>query len=291
MPNAPTGGYFLDITPNREAAARYGLTVGDINDVIETAIGGKTIATDQPKAASVIPSAYVTRGIFATDSDALKRVLVPIPMSARGTPSRDRERPSRQARKFRWGSLADFRYQDRPAVYPHNENGQLVGFVLVDPCVWRHWRWRAEGVEAHQRTRHISAGLLYAMGRSVRVSPGGGAQVDGRHPIHPSHYLRADLSQHEIGDENRNRDSCSPVLTRRRFFADLFAALQFKRGRCGWLDCAGRIRCRNGHRDALLYLDHAWEKFRAAGKMATHVAICTTPFIEVRGPTHPARKS
>ena len=40
-----TGGYFLDFTPNREAAARYGLTVGDVNDVVETAIGGKTITT------------------------------------------------------------------------------------------------------------------------------------------------------------------------------------------------------------------------------------------------------
>src|SRR6202030_1471943 len=37
------GGYFLDFDVNREAAARYGLTSGDVNDVIETAIGGKTI--------------------------------------------------------------------------------------------------------------------------------------------------------------------------------------------------------------------------------------------------------
>src|SRR5213595_1974409 len=40
-----TGGYFLDFTVNREAAARYGLTVGEVNDVVETAIGGKTITT------------------------------------------------------------------------------------------------------------------------------------------------------------------------------------------------------------------------------------------------------
>src|SRR5262249_16950104 len=40
-----TGGYFLDFTPKRQVAARYGLTVGDINDIVETAIGGKTIAT------------------------------------------------------------------------------------------------------------------------------------------------------------------------------------------------------------------------------------------------------
>ena len=40
-----TGGYFLDFTVNRQAAARYGLRVDDINDVIQTAIGGLTIAT------------------------------------------------------------------------------------------------------------------------------------------------------------------------------------------------------------------------------------------------------
>src|SRR5216683_7678881 len=33
-----TGGYFLDFDVNRETAARYGLTVGDVNDVVESAI-------------------------------------------------------------------------------------------------------------------------------------------------------------------------------------------------------------------------------------------------------------
>lgn len=37
------GGYFLDFDIRREDAARYGLTVGDIQDVIQTAIGGMNI--------------------------------------------------------------------------------------------------------------------------------------------------------------------------------------------------------------------------------------------------------
>src|SRR4029077_7691822 len=40
-----SSGYFLDFEVNREAAARYGLTVEEVNDVVETAIGGKTITT------------------------------------------------------------------------------------------------------------------------------------------------------------------------------------------------------------------------------------------------------
>src|SRR5947199_1188413 len=41
------GGYFLDFDVNREAAARYGLKVGDVNDIIESAIGGKNINTNE----------------------------------------------------------------------------------------------------------------------------------------------------------------------------------------------------------------------------------------------------
>jgi Cu(I)/Ag(I) efflux system membrane protein CusA/SilA len=38
-----TGGYYLDFDIKRQAAARYGLTVGDVQDVILTALGGKNI--------------------------------------------------------------------------------------------------------------------------------------------------------------------------------------------------------------------------------------------------------
>ncbi len=40
-----TGGNYLDIEIDREAAARYGVTVADIQDVIETALGGQTLST------------------------------------------------------------------------------------------------------------------------------------------------------------------------------------------------------------------------------------------------------
>src|SRR5205807_7192952 len=76
-----TGGYFLDFTVKREAAARYGLTVGDVNDVIETAIGGKTIATTVEGRERYPISVRYARN-FREDLDALKRVLVPVPMAS-----------------------------------------------------------------------------------------------------------------------------------------------------------------------------------------------------------------
>ena len=40
-----TGGYYLDIEPDRVALTRYGLAVGDLLDIISTALGGEMITT------------------------------------------------------------------------------------------------------------------------------------------------------------------------------------------------------------------------------------------------------
>jgi len=40
-----TGGFYLNITPDYEALARYGLLVGDVQDIIATAVGGETVTT------------------------------------------------------------------------------------------------------------------------------------------------------------------------------------------------------------------------------------------------------
>ena len=40
-----TGGFYLDIEPDRAMLARYGLAVGDLQDVIGTALGGETVTT------------------------------------------------------------------------------------------------------------------------------------------------------------------------------------------------------------------------------------------------------
>jgi Cu(I)/Ag(I) efflux system membrane protein CusA/SilA len=44
-PERSTGGRYLDIDIDRARAARYGLTTGDVQDVIETAIGGMVVST------------------------------------------------------------------------------------------------------------------------------------------------------------------------------------------------------------------------------------------------------
>ena len=110
------GGYFLDFDVNREAAARYGLTAGDVNDVIETAIGGKTITTTvEARERYPIRARYAPD--FRQDLDSLKRVLIPTPTGA----------------QIPISLVADIRYRTGPPSI-RNENGQLVGFVLIDPA-------------------------------------------------------------------------------------------------------------------------------------------------------------
>ncbi|MSU57650.1 MAG: efflux RND transporter permease subunit [Pedosphaera sp.] len=115
-----TGGYFLDFTPNREVAARYGLTVGDVNDIIETAIGGKTISTTVEGRERYPINVRYARD-FREDLDSLKRVLVPVPMG--GAPGAPAQIPI--------SALAELSFKTGPPSI-RNENGQLVGFVFVD---------------------------------------------------------------------------------------------------------------------------------------------------------------
>jgi len=108
------GGYFLDFTVNREAAARYGLKVGDVNDIIESAIGGKNITTTVEGRERYPVNTRYARD-FREDLDALKRVLVPTPTGAQVPIS----------------MLADIHYKTGPPSV-RSENGKLVGFVFVD---------------------------------------------------------------------------------------------------------------------------------------------------------------
>jgi len=116
-----TGGYFLDFDVNREAAARYGLTAGDVNEVVETAIGGKTITTTV-EARERYPVSARYAPDFRQDLDSLKRVLIATPPLG---PSGGAQIPI--------SLVADIKYRTGPPSI-RNENGQLVGFVLIDPA-------------------------------------------------------------------------------------------------------------------------------------------------------------
>ncbi len=72
------GGYFLDFDINREAAARYGLTTGDVQDVIKSAVGGMQI-TQTVEGLERYPVSLRYPRELRDDPEKLKRVLIPTP--------------------------------------------------------------------------------------------------------------------------------------------------------------------------------------------------------------------
>jgi copper/silver efflux system protein len=76
-----TGREYLDIVPDREAIARYGLTVRDVHDVIELAIGGMPVSTViDGRARYSVNLRYAAD--FRGDPESLRAILVPVAASA-----------------------------------------------------------------------------------------------------------------------------------------------------------------------------------------------------------------
>jgi Cu(I)/Ag(I) efflux system membrane protein CusA/SilA len=107
-------GYFTDIQIDREAIARYGLTVGDVQDVIQSAIGGQNITRTIEGRERYPVNVRYERGLRDNIPD-LQRVLVKAPSGA----------------QIPLGQLAQITLTPGPAMI-RDEGGQLAGYVYVD---------------------------------------------------------------------------------------------------------------------------------------------------------------
>jgi Cu(I)/Ag(I) efflux system membrane protein CusA/SilA len=76
-----TGGNFLDYRIKREAAARYGLTVGDVQDIIMTAVGGMNV-TQTVEGLERYPVNLRYGSELRDTPEKLRRILVPTPSGA-----------------------------------------------------------------------------------------------------------------------------------------------------------------------------------------------------------------
>ncbi|WP_308365964.1 MULTISPECIES: CusA/CzcA family heavy metal efflux RND transporter [unclassified Microbulbifer] len=109
-----TGGYFLDFDIDREGAARYGLNVEDVEDVIAAAVGGLT-ATRTVEGRERYPVLVRYARDYRDSPEQVEQLLVPTPGDS-------------------WvplSQLADLEHR-RGAPMIRNEDGQLVGLVFVD---------------------------------------------------------------------------------------------------------------------------------------------------------------
>ena len=72
-----TGGFYLNIEPDREQLARYGLAVGDVMDVIGTALGGEMVTTTVEGRERYGVSVRYPRELRSDPQRIAREVLVP----------------------------------------------------------------------------------------------------------------------------------------------------------------------------------------------------------------------
>ena len=108
------GGRYLDIRPDRKALARYGLAVGDLQNVVATALGGRNVTTTvEGRERYPVQVRYARE--LRDDPARLSQVLVATP----GGP----QVPLTQLAEVGFSAGA-------PVI--KSENGQLVGMVFID---------------------------------------------------------------------------------------------------------------------------------------------------------------
>jgi Cu(I)/Ag(I) efflux system membrane protein CusA/SilA len=107
-------GYFTDIRIDRDAIARYGLGIEDVQDVIQSALGGENVTqTVEGRERYPVNVRYARE--FRESLPALGRVLVKTPTGVH----------------VPLGQLAEIGLAPGPAMI-RDEDGQLAGYVYVD---------------------------------------------------------------------------------------------------------------------------------------------------------------
>ncbi len=109
-----TGGNFLDFVINRDEAARYGLTIGDIQDIIQSAVGGMNVSYTVEGLERYPINVRYPRELRDSISK-LKRVLIPTPSGA----------------QIPISQVAEIRISKGAAVIK-SENSRTTAWVYVD---------------------------------------------------------------------------------------------------------------------------------------------------------------
>jgi copper/silver efflux system protein len=109
------GGYYLDVTPDRAALARYGIMIQDVQDVIATALGGQTVTTTVEGRQRFSVNMRYPRDLRSNPQAIASDVLVPLPNGG----------------AVPLGEVAKVAASRGPTSI-RTENGQLAVYVYVD---------------------------------------------------------------------------------------------------------------------------------------------------------------
>src|SRR5207245_3157838 len=107
-------GFYVNVDVNRPEAAKYGLTIADVQQAVSSGIGGMNVA-ENIEGRERYPMNVRYQRDFRDDVDALRRVLIATPSGA--------QIPIEQ--------VAKISFSHGPAMI-RDEDGQLTGYVYID---------------------------------------------------------------------------------------------------------------------------------------------------------------
>ena len=109
------GGYYLEITPDRPALARYGIMVQDVQDTIATALGGQSVTTTVEGRQRFAVNMRYPRDLRDNPDKIVSDILVPMPAGG----------------AVPLGEIATVQLARGPSSI-RTENAQLATYIYVD---------------------------------------------------------------------------------------------------------------------------------------------------------------
>jgi Cu(I)/Ag(I) efflux system membrane protein CusA/SilA len=136
-------GFYINVEPNRLEAARYGLTVADIQAAVASGIGGKNIA-ENIEGRDRFPINVRYERDFRDNIDEMQGVLI-------GTPS---------GAQIPLGQVARISFSKGPAMI-RDEDGALTGYIYIDLNTTDYGGFVAQANQRLEAKLKLPAGYTY----------------------------------------------------------------------------------------------------------------------------------
>jgi Cu(I)/Ag(I) efflux system membrane protein CusA/SilA len=230
-PEQVTSGQYLNIQIDRAAAARYGLGVAAIQDVIETAVGETTLTTTI-EGRERFPVRVRYQPEYRADPQALSNVLISTPAGA----------------QVPLGDVTRIEHVRGPAMIS-SENGLLLATVLLNVQGRDVGGFVEEARAAVARSIKLPQGYYIGWSGRWENQERARARLQVVLPIVLLVIFRSALFHVSLGDRGSARSPRRALRTHRGRLSAVAPWLQLLRCRLGWFHRAVRNRGADRRRD------------------------------------------
>ena len=228
-------GFYINVDVNRAEAARYGLTVGDVQRAITSGIGGENIAENiEGRERYPISVRYALD--FRDDIQKLERVVIATPSNA----------------QVPLGELAKISFSKGPAMI-RDEDAALTGYVYLDLNTRDYGGFVSRADKLLRQKLQLPAGYSLKWSGEYEFE----LRAKERLKIMLPGRLRCDFSAAVYGvpirDRSTHSDLSDALCDDGRPSSPVVPWLQFQRCGLGWLHRVVRNRGRDWRRDGRLF--------------------------------------